>query len=306
VATFGEKLKEARERKGLRLEEISRTTRVRIPYLEALERDDFDALPQDVFVRGFVRTCADCLEIDPDSLVAEYRRERDRRQPNWEEEARDQVTQQMSRILETPREGDAGDSRGVLKFAGLAVIVLALAGVWWIGSGRRDDARLAPASRPQAQPKQPADPQPVDPVPVETAPTPLEDPVPSPVPEPVTRPEPIAGRLSVTESGVGTGIDGRQLTGVGDRFVEGSRVWFWTRVLGGKPGETIRHVWKHEGHGSQSVPLTLGGEHWRTQSRKTLRQGSAGRWAVEAVDDAGRVLARREFVCVSEAQSRPF
>ena len=54
------------------------------------------------------------------------------------------------------------------------------------------------------------------------------------------------------------------------------------------------------------MPLTLGGEHWRTQSRKTLHEGSAGRWTVEAVDGKGRVLARREFVCVSEAPARRF
>ncbi len=82
-------------------------------------------------------------------------------------------------------------------------------------------------------------------------------------------------------------------------------MWFWTRVVGGKPGEMIRHVWKHEGHGSSWVWLNLGGEHWRTQSRKMLREGSAGRWAVEAVDGNGRVLARREFVCLPEAPSRP-
>ena len=55
MVTFGQKLKEAREQRGLRLEDVSQSTRVRVCHLEALERDDFDAMPQDVFVRGFVR-----------------------------------------------------------------------------------------------------------------------------------------------------------------------------------------------------------------------------------------------------------
>lgn len=370
MATFGQKLREAREEKGLRLEDLSHATRVRLCHLEALERDDFDAMPQDVFVRGFVRMVANCLEVDPDLLVAEYRRERDSQRPTWEEDSPDQVVQEMSRILEVPRGVSAENSRRVLKFGGLVVVVLALAGVWWIGAGSRDEARLAraeleagtPAStdaaqlppapkpratlvrnppvKPAAQPKPvtsplpdppveaastassppaeavpertepqlvapPPKPEPRAPVPVETAVTPLEDLGPVATPEPESRPESTAGRLRITEFGVGTGIRNRQLVGEGDLFVEGARVWFWTRVVGGKPGETIQHVWKHEGHGSSRVPLTLGGEHWRTQSRKMLWEGSAGRWDVEAVDGDGRVLARREFVCVPQAPSRP-
>ena len=99
MATFGQKLKEAREENGLQLEDVSRATRVRVCHLESLERDDFDAMPQDVFVRGFVRMYADCLELDPDSLIAEYRRERNRQRPTWDEDARNEVVQEMSRIL---------------------------------------------------------------------------------------------------------------------------------------------------------------------------------------------------------------
>ncbi len=379
MATFGQKLKEAREEKGLRLEQVSQATRVRLCYLKALERNDFDAMPQDVFVRGFVRMIANCLEVDPDLLVAEYRRERDSQRPTWEEDSPDEVVQEMSRILQAPREVSATDFRRVLKFAGFVVVVLALVGVWWIGAGSRDEARLAraelragtPASidaaqpppvpspgatlvrnpqvKPAAQPKPaartpassppaktvpertepklvapppaklpveeppqpkpaartPAKPEPRSPVPVETAVTPLGDPGPAATPEPEFRPEPTAGRLNITEFGVGTGLRNGRLVGEGDRFTVGTRVWFLTRVVGGKPGETIHHVWKHEGHGSSGVPLTLGGEHWRTQSRKTMWEGSAGRWAVEAVDGDGRVLARREFVCVPQVPSRP-
>ena len=74
----------------------------------------------------------------------------------------------------------------------------------------------------------------------------------------------------------------------------------------GQPGETVRHVWIHEGSAVDATELNIGASHWRTQSRKTLGPGSAGRWTVEALDSAGRVLARREFVCVPEVPSRPF
>jgi cytoskeleton protein RodZ len=106
-----------------------------------------------------------------------------------------------------------------------------------------------------------------------------------------------SSHLSVPEFGVGTRVVDRRLQGRGDRFDEGRVVMFATRVLGGKPGEHVRHVWLHEGKPVQSVELELGGPHWRTHSRKTLR--GVGRWAVEARDSGGRVLARATFTCVS-------
>jgi len=317
MVSFGQKLREAREEKGLRLEDVSRTTRVRIRYIEALEHDDFDAMPQDVFVRGFVRMYADCLQLDPDPLIADYRRERNLQRPTWEEDARNEVDQEMSRILELPRQASPENSGRILRFAGFAVVLLVRAGAWWSGVGNRDQTRLARAALEAGTPA------PVEAVQLPPPPPPRKTPVRRPAARPKPQaspasappveavakrpePEPTAGRLRITECGVGTGVENRRLVGEGDRFAEGTPVWFWTRVLGGTSGETIRHVWKHEGHASTWVPLTLGADHWRTQSRKVLGPGSAGRWAVEALDGAGRVLARREFVCVPEAPSRPF
>ncbi len=104
--------------------------------------------------------------------------------------------------------------------------------------------------------------------------------------------------MHIPEHGVGTGVRNRQLVGRSDRFAVGTQVWFWTRVEGGKSGDRIDHVWLREGAEAARIPLTIGGSRWRTQSAKTLRAGAAGDWAVEARDAAGRVLARRKFVCV--------
>jgi hypothetical protein len=105
------------------------------------------------------------------------------------------------------------------------------------------------------------------------------------------------GRLTITEFGVGTGVRNRRLVGESDRFEPGIQVWFWTRVVGGESGERIRHIWLHEGNEIASTELKLGGAHWRTHSRKTMTAGSLGRWAAEARDADGRLLARAEFVC---------
>ena len=71
-------------------------------------------------------------------------------------------------------------------------------------------------------------------------------------------------------------------------------------MLSAQPGQTIRHVWIHHGREVSSVVLRIGGTHWRTQSRQTMRPGSLGAWAVEARDVTGRVLARQDFDCVAD------
>ena len=81
-----------------------------------------------------------------------------------------------------------------------------------------------------------------------------------------------------------------------DRFEEGEVVWFTTRVRGGEPGDSIRHIWFRDGGRIQIVDLNLGSAHYRTRSKKTL--WGVGEWAVEARDSEGRVLARAEFDCV--------
>jgi cytoskeletal protein RodZ len=113
----------------------------------------------------------------------------------------------------------------------------------------------------------------------------------------------VDARISVPEFGVGTSVVNRKLTGESDRFNEGTRVTFWTRVVGGQSGERIRHVWLYKGAVMDSIELELGGSHWRTYSRKTLPRGKLGPWAVELRDAAGRVRARQEFSCSATGSS---
>jgi hypothetical protein len=103
------------------------------------------------------------------------------------------------------------------------------------------------------------------------------------------------GRLVVEEFGVGRRVVNHRLVDRDDRFREGEVVWFLTRVMGGRRGERIRHVWLHEGVPVQSIDLELGGPHWRTQSNKTL--WGTGSWTVEVRDRDDRVLARAAFTC---------
>lgn len=71
-ATIGGQLKSAREAKGLTLEQVSRETQLSLRYLQALEADDFEALPGVAFVRGYIRRYAERVGLSAGELIARY------------------------------------------------------------------------------------------------------------------------------------------------------------------------------------------------------------------------------------------
>ncbi|HEX5937315.1 MAG TPA: helix-turn-helix transcriptional regulator [Actinomycetota bacterium] len=70
----GSALRRAREVRGLSLDEAARDTRLRVDQLDALEREDFDVLPGEVYVRASLRTYASYLGIDPAKVAEVYAR----------------------------------------------------------------------------------------------------------------------------------------------------------------------------------------------------------------------------------------
>jgi len=73
--TIGQKLKQAREAQKLTLEKASEATRIRAPYLQALETDDLSAMPSPVQARGFLRNYAEHLGLNIEQLLDEMRAE---------------------------------------------------------------------------------------------------------------------------------------------------------------------------------------------------------------------------------------
>ena len=72
MPSFGEKLKQEREKRKISLDEISGTTKIGTRMLQALEEDKFDQLPGGIFNKGFVRSYSRCVGLDEDQTVAEY------------------------------------------------------------------------------------------------------------------------------------------------------------------------------------------------------------------------------------------
>ncbi|MEU6442952.1 helix-turn-helix domain-containing protein [Streptomyces sp. NPDC047046] len=101
--SLGETLRRARAKAGLRVEDLSASTRIRVPLVQAIENDDFSQCGGTVYARGHLRALARAVGLDPEPLLARYDAEHDgaplptpaaplfeaerirpdRRRPNW-------------------------------------------------------------------------------------------------------------------------------------------------------------------------------------------------------------------------------
>ena len=291
MVSFGEQLQREREARGMSLSEVAAVTRIPVRYLRALEANDFSDLPGEVFARGYVRACANCLGADAAPLIKAYEHERGI------------APADQSPIVDAlPIRGAAGAERrrtrprrrwmvvaGVIGLAGASAAVVVATRT------PPDRAREPERSEPRTIVKSSAS----DDRPAEAAPAVAKDaddgPAKDDTPATTDGPE----RLSVPEFHLSAGTKVAESEA---SFGEGTRVWFHTRVVGGRRGDRIEHVWLRGGRAVQTIALRVNGSNWLTKSFKTLGAGTADAWAVEARDPAGRVLARKTFVCQPKAQ----
>ncbi len=71
VPDIGATLRNARIQRGLSIEQAAQDTRISARFIEALEAERFDSLPAPVYVRGFLRSYASYLRLDPAPLLAD-------------------------------------------------------------------------------------------------------------------------------------------------------------------------------------------------------------------------------------------
>ncbi len=70
MTDIGSQLRAARESQNLTLEQVFKATRIKQPFLEAIEANQFQALPGPVQARGFVRSYANYLGLDGEHLAS--------------------------------------------------------------------------------------------------------------------------------------------------------------------------------------------------------------------------------------------
>ncbi len=319
MPTFGHRLRHERESRNTPIQEVSARTHIGLRYLEALENNDFDALPGPRgFAKLYIRAYADLLGFDPQAMIEEFEKERRRQAQSGETGARPERPRRRRIRYEprpqkrvappTPAPARAVDEPVISEEAvetaapepppveapapepvvleprprarvDIRLAIAALAAITIV-------ALIVTARWPEPAPIEPA--SLATPAPERTA-----GPVSEPVIDVPAAPHTPDG-LRVAESGVGTSVVDLQLVGETARFDAGATAVFLTRVVDGR-GETLRHVWLHEGNVIQTRELAVGSPDWRTYSTKTLWK--QGRWTVEARRADDRVVARAEFTC---------
>ena len=88
MQTIGERLEEARKKKGISIREAAEATKVRGDYLQKFESNHFDIGLAEIYTRGFLRTYANFLKLPAERIINDYttlgRGEVRPRQPNRE------------------------------------------------------------------------------------------------------------------------------------------------------------------------------------------------------------------------------
>ncbi len=76
MQTLGEVLKAERERRGVSLKDVEMATHIRTLYIKALEDNDFNVIPGEVYLKGFIRNYSVYLGLNEEEMVDIYRRQK--------------------------------------------------------------------------------------------------------------------------------------------------------------------------------------------------------------------------------------
>jgi cytoskeleton protein RodZ len=71
--TVGRLLQKEREEKRLSLESVAQKTRIKLAFLQAIEEDAFQLIPSETYVRGFIRSYAKIVHLNPEEILNLYR-----------------------------------------------------------------------------------------------------------------------------------------------------------------------------------------------------------------------------------------
>ncbi|HEY2215877.1 MAG TPA: helix-turn-helix domain-containing protein [Solirubrobacteraceae bacterium] len=137
---IGETLRDARMRARIDVSEIEAKTKIRAKYLRALENEEWGLLPGPTFVKSFLRTYAEALDLDGKALVEEYRLSHERPsdallEPIVSRPDRGRGRSGGGRSSAGRSQGGGGPSRGYLAIVGVVVLLIVLLIVGLIGKG---------------------------------------------------------------------------------------------------------------------------------------------------------------------------
>lgn len=146
-AGIGPTLREARNRRKVDLVDVESAIKIRVRYLQAMENEEWDALPGGAYTRGFIRTYAGYLGLDGERLADDYRRTT--AQPDG-----DRVPKRIEPVPTGMRAGGSPVSSRLLIAAVCLVLVAAVVGIAVAGGGGShgpEQSSREAASRPGEQ-----------------------------------------------------------------------------------------------------------------------------------------------------------
>jgi cytoskeleton protein RodZ len=146
----GNKLREARTRRKLSLQQVEEATKIRGRYLGAIENDEWDQLPGDTYARAFIRTYGCYLELDGDRLAEEHRRSRGAARPG---ERLPRVDPRPRPVVRERRSGRRVISPRVLAVVVTALVVAALLAIGLSTGGSSGDRGGGSAPAPHQGPR---------------------------------------------------------------------------------------------------------------------------------------------------------
>jgi cytoskeleton protein RodZ len=138
MADIGATLREARMRAKIDITEVETRTKIRAKYLRAIENEEWDLLPGEIYVKSFLRTYGDYLGLDSRMLVDEFKRRYDRPSDN------------ELRPLTPPRARERERRRGPLvppwALIG-AVLVVVLVVLYFVGNSTKPKPTPTPSPK---------------------------------------------------------------------------------------------------------------------------------------------------------------
>lgn len=159
VVTVGQRLREAREAKGLSVEDIAAQTRIPTRHLSSLEDSDWDKLPAATYSIGFAKNYANAIGLDRNEIGEQLRAEMGGARPSY---AHPEVYEAADPARTMPKG---------LVFGALALLVVVVLAFTWLNNrslepdeaiAQSDNVSVpAPASTPTAPPPAPVAAQPV-------------------------------------------------------------------------------------------------------------------------------------------------
>ncbi len=110
--SIGETLSKARIKRGISVKDVEKNIKIRSKYLSAIENNDYEQIPGQAYVLGFIKSYAGYLGLDAQALVTRYQRENE-----------DLINQSNPFVIGDEKEDNKKAARKYLLFIFLIMIV---------------------------------------------------------------------------------------------------------------------------------------------------------------------------------------